>query len=55
MQPYYYIAQKGRINGKITFIYGCLMARNMSESYHNAKFLVKERGGNVTNLIVDRL
>lgn len=55
MQSYIYIAQKGRINGKMSFIYGCLQARNLSESYHNAKFLVRERGGNVTNLIINKL
>jgi GTP cyclohydrolase III len=63
MQSYLYTAQRGRLTNSIKdlscynvhFIFGCLKARNPAEAYTNARLLVKERGGNVTQLIVSRL
>lgn len=63
MQSYIYTAQRGRLSNTIKemscysvqFIGGCLQARNPQEAYNNAKFLVKERGGNVTQLLVNKL
>lgn len=66
MQAYLYTAQRGRLtqptkNHKalsvycVQFIGGCLKARNPQEAYTNARLLVKERGGNVSQLLVSKL
>lgn len=67
MQSYIYTSQRGRMTtlrnlscGRKTmctvdFIGGCLKARNPSEAYNNARLLVRERGGNVSQLLVSKL
>lgn len=66
MQSYIYTAQRGRLTQPtqshkalsvycVQFIGGCLKARNLQEAYNNARLLVRERKGNVTNLIVNKL
>lgn len=54
-QSYLYTSQRGRLSKRVGFIGGCLQARNHTEAYNNAKFLVKERGGNVSQLLVSKL
>lgn len=61
-QSYLYTAQRGRFNNlknlsmcTVDFIGGCLKARNPKEAYTNARLLVRERGGNVTQLLVSKL
>lgn len=63
MQSYLYTAQRGRLSNTIKemscysvqFIGGCLKARNPQEAYNNARLLVRERGGNVSQLLVSKL
>ena len=63
MQSYLYTAQRGRLTHtiknlscyRVQFIGGCLKARNPAEAYNNARLLVRERGGNVSQLLVNRL
>jgi GTP cyclohydrolase III len=63
MQSYIYTAQRGRLSDSIKnlscysvqFIGGCLKARTPLEAYNNARLLVRERGGNVSQLLVNRL
>ena len=63
MQSYIYTSQRGRLSKNIDklscysvhFIGGCLRARNPQEAYNNARLLVGERGGNVSQLLVNRL
>lgn len=54
IKSYMYTAQRG-IGLKAKFIGGCLKARNQVEAYANARVLVRERGGNVTQLLVNKL
>lgn len=62
-QSYLYTAQRGRLSNTIKdmscmtvhFIGGCLRARNPQEAHTNAKLLVKERGGNVSQLLISKL
>lgn len=62
MQSYLYTAQRGRMTSlknlsmcTVDFIGGCLRARTPSEAYTIARLLVKERGGNVSQLLVSKL
>lgn len=55
IKSYMYTAQRGRLSSHVDFIGGCLKARNQIEAYSNAKLLVRERGGNVSQLLVNRL
>jgi hypothetical protein len=62
LQSYLYTAQRGRLTPLknsscylVDFIGGCLKARNPQEAYNNARVLVRERGGNVTQLLVSKL
>lgn len=62
MQSYIYTSQRGRLTPMknrscyiVEFIGGCLKARNPAEAYTNARLLVKERGGNVSQLLVSKL
>lgn len=65
-QSYLYTAQRGRLTQPtkshkalscycVQFIGGCLKARNPQEAYNNARLLVRERGGNVSQLLVNKL
>lgn len=62
MQSYLYTAQRGRFTNlknlsmcTVDFIGGCLKARNPQEAYNNARLLVRERKGNVSQLLISRL
>lgn len=62
MQSYLYTAQRGKLTipkglscYAVQFIGGCLTARNSQEAYNNARLLVRERGGNVTQLLISKL
>jgi hypothetical protein len=67
MQTYVYTAQRGRFTSlkdlssgrktmcTVDFIGGCLKARNPQEAYNNARVLVRERKGNVSQLLVSKL
>ena len=62
LQSYLYTAQRGRLTPLknrscylVQFIGGCLKARNPQEAYNNARLLVRERGGNVSQLLVSKL
>lgn len=54
LQSYLYITQRG-LGTKMSFIGGCLMARNHTEAYNNARILVKERKGLMLHLSVNQM
>jgi GTP cyclohydrolase III len=63
MQSYIYTAQRGRLSNTIKnlscfnveFIGGCLKARTPQEAYNNARVLVRDRKGNVSQLLVTKI
>lgn len=50
MNTYYYMTKRGK-----KFIAGCLHANDMLHAMHNARFLVKERGGVLAYLTVNKM